>query len=53
MSDRKRGAPPKADPKVSHLHLRLTPREKAKLVRDADGDKLSVYCRRRLGLPEE
>lgn len=43
----------KDNPKTSHLHLRLTPEEKAKVVRDAKPEKLSVYVREKLGLPPE
>jgi len=39
--------------RTSRLHLALTPREKAKIVRDAEGRKLSVYVRERLGLDSE
>jgi len=39
--------------RTSRLHLALTPREKAKVVRDAGGRKLSAYVRERLGLDSE
>lgn len=42
----------KDNPATSHIHLRVTPGEKAQVVRDAGGEKLSTYIRRKLGLPE-
>jgi hypothetical protein len=38
------------NPATSWLQVRVTPAEKAKVVRDARGEKLSLYVRRKLGL---
>ena len=40
----------KDNPATSHIHLRVTPQEKAKVVKDAGGRKLSEYIRKKLGL---
>lgn len=37
-------------PASAWLQVRLTPREKAKLVSNASGEKLSLYVRRKLGI---
>lgn len=41
----------KAEVKSSHIHLKVTPTEKAQVVRDAGGQKMSDYIRDKLGLP--
>lgn len=38
------------NPATSHIHLRVTPAEKAQIVHDADGKKLSTHIRQKLGL---
>jgi len=40
----------KEDPKTSVLLLRVTPAEKAGVVKAARGEKLSVWMRRKLGM---
>lgn len=41
----------KENPRTSTIMLRVTPAEKAQVVKDAAGEKLSAYIRRKLGLP--
>lgn len=40
----------KDNPATSHIHIRCTPEEKAKVVKAAGGEKLSDYIRKKIGL---
>lgn len=40
----------KDNPATSHIHIRCTPAEKAAVVRAANGQKLSEYIRKKIGL---
>jgi hypothetical protein len=40
----------RTDHRTSFLHVKVTRAEKGRVVRDAGGEKLSAYVRRKLGL---
>ena len=55
VKKRRLGRPPKENPRIEKLELRLTVHEKAKVAQDAEshGKTLSNHMRNRLGLNEE